>query len=160
MQLKPCNIDDNCLVLTPKIDLSIEYLFYIINKIRNEKWRYLYGRQITPFRIGSMKIIEPTLFSCNTNYDTIYKTVNPKKNRIKQIKFNSLKFKKFRITDLFDLERGHFHAIDQLKKGKYVTISRVSENNGLVGFYNKPKEAKIFDKNLITISTVTGDAFF
>ena len=160
VQLIPCNIDDNCLVLTPNIDMAIEYLFYIINKIRNEKWRYLYGRQITPFRIGNMKVIEPNSFSCNTIYDVLYKTVKPKKNKVKQLQFNTLKFKKFQITDLFNLERGHFHAIDQLKKGKYITISRVSENNGMVGFYNKPNGAKIFDENLITISTVTGDAFF
>ena len=55
--------------------------------------------------------------------------------------------------------RGHFHAIDKLEFGKYPTISRVSTDNGIVGFYEKPTNAKIFESGLLTVSTVTGDVF-
>jgi type I restriction-modification system DNA methylase subunit len=67
--------------------------------------------------------------------------------------------KKIQVTELFNLERGHFHALDKLEEGKYPTISRVSDNNGLVGFFEKPRGAKVFPAGIMTISTVTGDAF-
>ena len=46
-----------------------------------------------------------------------------------------------------------------MKSGKYPTVSRVGDDNGLVGFYDKPKKAEVFPKFLITVSTVTGDSF-
>jgi type I restriction enzyme M protein len=60
---------------------------------------------------------------------------------------------------LFELRRGHFHAIDRLEAGIYPTISRVSTDNGVVGFYDKPVKAAVFQEGLLTVSTVTGDAF-
>jgi hypothetical protein len=40
-----------------------------------------------------------------------------------------------------------------------MTISRVSDNNGVEGYYQPPQKAKIYQPGLITVSTVTGDAF-
>jgi type I restriction enzyme M protein len=53
-----CNVDDNCLVMTLRegISLSIEELYFIAAIIREEKWRYKYGRQVTPYRLGEHKI--------------------------------------------------------------------------------------------------------
>lgn len=72
VQLHPCNIDDNCLVVIPKIKVSLEYLFYVATKIRNEKWRYLYGRQITPARLGKMQVERPNSFVCDVSYDNVF----------------------------------------------------------------------------------------
>lgn len=54
VQEYPCNVDDNCMVMKLKdgIDLSIEEFYYVATVIREEKWRYKYGRQITPYRLG------------------------------------------------------------------------------------------------------------
>ncbi len=92
--------------------------------------------------------------------------------KIDKAKFNSLPpqqaetspiepfgWKEFKLSDLFSLERGHFHSIASLDKGKYPTISRVGTDNGLVGFFDKPDNAKIFNASTITVSTVSGDAF-
>ena len=70
-----------------------------------------------------------------------------------------INLREFQITDLSELERGDFHALNKLDKGSCFTISRVSTDNGLTGFYEKPEKARILNPNLITISTVTGDAF-
>ena len=53
-----CSIDDNCLVLIPKkkFNYSIEELYYISAIIRYNSWRFQYGRQITPKRIGKINI--------------------------------------------------------------------------------------------------------
>jgi len=70
-----------------------------------------------------------------------------------------LNWKRFKITELFDLGRGNFHSIADLDPGEYLTISRISTDNGLVGFFDKPTKAKIWEPKTLTVSTVTGDAF-
>lgn len=69
------------------------------------------------------------------------------------------RWRKFLVTDFFDLKRGNFHSIANLDSGAYPTVSRVSTDNGLVGFYDKPNKALIWTPGTITVSTVTGDAF-
>lgn len=68
-------------------------------------------------------------------------------------------WKKFLVTDLFDLKRGNFHSIANLDGGSYPTISRVSTDNGLVGFFDKPDKARVWEPGTISVSTVNGDAF-
>lgn len=69
------------------------------------------------------------------------------------------KWKAFNVTRLFKLKRGDFHSIADLDPGTSPTISRVSIDNGLVGFFEAPPKAKIYKPGIITVSTVTGDAF-
>ena len=73
--------------------------------------------------------------------------------------FGATKWKTFSITELFILKRGHFHSIAALDAGKFPTISRVSTDNGCVGFYDIPDGASIWPARTITVSSVTGDAF-
>jgi len=68
-------------------------------------------------------------------------------------------WKTFAVTDIFELHRGHFHSIADLDPGDYPTISRVSTDNGFVGFYDKPSKAKVWPVGTITVSSVTGDAY-
>lgn len=154
-----CNITDDCIILFPKDKYPIEYFYYIATVIRRTKWRYNYGRKITPKRISSIPVSSASNFKSKSYYSKLFSKYYPLKNK-KQIKKGKVnKFKEINITELFDIKRGHFHAIDKLTTGIYPTISRVSFDNGLVGFYNKPKNATKFIEPLITISTVTGDAF-
>lgn len=69
------------------------------------------------------------------------------------------KLSKVPITDIFNIDRGDFHAISKLQPGDSLTISRVSTDNGNVGFFAKPAKAKNYEPKTVTISTVTGDAF-
>lgn len=68
-------------------------------------------------------------------------------------------WRKFPVTEFFTLKRGSFHSITNLDPGKYPTISRVTTDNGLVGFYDQPPGAQIWEPSTITVSTVGGDAF-
>ena len=52
----PCSAYDNTLVLIPNTDTEPELLYYIAALLRLERWRYRYGRQITPPRLGNLKI--------------------------------------------------------------------------------------------------------
>lgn len=159
VQMYPCAVDDNCLVLEPKCELFIEYLFYIAFRVRTQKWRYRYGRQITPDRLAQLEVIPPEDFKADISYEHLAHSLYPKREHHSYNLETALATRMFQITELFELQRGHFHAIDRLEEGIYPTISRVSDNNGVVGFYNKPVKAKVFPKGIITVSTVTGDAF-
>lgn len=65
----------------------------------------------------------------------------------------------FKVKDILASQRGHFHSIAALDEGDYPTISRVSTDNGLVGFYDIPEGAEVLPPQTITVSTVTGDTF-
>src|ERR1041385_8191577 len=52
VQLDPCNVTDDCMVLTPRERFCKEYLFYVSAVIRRSKWRFNYGRKITPKRLS------------------------------------------------------------------------------------------------------------
>ena len=73
--------------------------------------------------------------------------------------FGHTEWSKFAIPQLFTLTRGNFHSIASLDPGHYPTISRVSTDNGCVGFYDIPDGASIWPAKTITVSTVAGDAF-
>jgi type I restriction enzyme M protein len=63
-----CGVTDDCLILTPKSDLGIEYLYYAAAILRIERWRFNYGRKITPDRICDFPMPQDSqLFEWITN---------------------------------------------------------------------------------------------
>ncbi len=159
VQLLPCTVTDDCILLIPEKYMTIEYLFYVATMVRFSRWRFNYARKITPTRLGVIEVLSYEEFKPTVFYAQMFERLYPKPNITPKHITLPLEYFDFNITKLFDLERGHFHAIDQLEAGNYPTISRVSVNNGVTGFYQKPARAKILPKLTITVSTVTGDAF-
>lgn len=53
VQLEPCGVNDDCLILLPKdgLDLPLSCFFIAAAIIRSERWRFTYGRKLTPPRI-------------------------------------------------------------------------------------------------------------
>jgi type I restriction enzyme M protein len=68
-------------------------------------------------------------------------------------------WKRLKVTDLFDLDRGDFHSLADLDPGTFPTISRIGTDNGLEGFYDKPEGARLWPPRTITVSSVSADAF-
>lgn len=56
VQLEPCAPNSDCLVLLPRHDMAVSELFLVASAIRGERWRYNYGRKITPERLAPVKI--------------------------------------------------------------------------------------------------------
>lgn len=58
VQLEPCGVNDDCLVLLPKVGkaLPLSCLFIAAAVIRLERWRFSYGRKLTPARICSFQM--------------------------------------------------------------------------------------------------------
>jgi hypothetical protein len=159
VQIYPCAVCDDNLVLEPRQKLPLEYFFYIAFRVRTQKWRYNYGRKITPNRLATLAVIPPEAFKLDISYKNLTSSLYPRKAYHPYDLEYPLNIRIFPVDKLFDTQRGHFHAIDRLESGIYATVSRASSDNGIVGFYNKPSKAKVFPKDIITVSTVSGDAF-
>jgi type I restriction enzyme M protein len=58
VHLEPCAPNSDCLVLIPKKDewASVPELLLAASAIRLERWRYNYGRKITPSRLANVKV--------------------------------------------------------------------------------------------------------
>jgi type I restriction-modification system DNA methylase subunit len=58
VQMEPCGVNDDCLILLPREDkaLPISCLFIAAAIIRLERWRFSYGRKLTPQRISSFRM--------------------------------------------------------------------------------------------------------
>ncbi|HSD98718.1 MAG TPA: N-6 DNA methylase [Patescibacteria group bacterium] len=51
-----CSPTADCLTFIPKGDLCVCELYYLVVTIRKERWRFNYGRKMTPARIGRIRV--------------------------------------------------------------------------------------------------------
>ena len=58
VQLEPCAVNDDCLILLPKKGqkVNLAQMFIVAATLQIEKWRFTYGRKLTPSRIAEFKI--------------------------------------------------------------------------------------------------------
>lgn len=150
VQTNFCSVDDNCLVLEPKHKLSLNYLFYVATKVRIQRWRYMYGRQITPYRIGKMEIEKPEEYKSDVSYEILAKKLIPQKTKriTSDIKVENIKT--FRLDEIFDIRSGDFHSVEDLNPGLIPLVSCSDTDNGIAGFYDIPKENTYI--NMITVA--------
>ncbi len=59
VQLEPCAVNDDCLVLLPRESLSLGQLAIAAATLRLERWRFNYGRKLTPSRIAAFRMADP-----------------------------------------------------------------------------------------------------
>jgi len=64
VQLEPCAVNDDCLILLPKPNLGVSMVDLIVAaaSLQSEKWRFTYGRKLTPSRIASFRMPGVTEF--------------------------------------------------------------------------------------------------
>lgn len=56
VQKWPCGVTDDCLILVPKKGVDREFLYIAAAVVRQERWRFNYGRKITPERIAGYPV--------------------------------------------------------------------------------------------------------
>lgn len=56
VQMLPCGVTSDCLLLIPKPGTDLDDLFIAAATIRLERWRFNYGRKITPSRIANFQL--------------------------------------------------------------------------------------------------------
>jgi hypothetical protein len=52
----PCGATSDCLILLPRPKVPLEVLYIVAAVIRQEKWRFNYGRKMTPARIAQFPV--------------------------------------------------------------------------------------------------------
>ena len=147
VQLLNCSIDNNCLVLRPKQKLSVEQLFQVAYQIRLTKWKYKYGRQITPTRLREEEII---LEDVNIKYEELQKKLLPKESKRRNIKPLG-KLKIFKLKKLFKVVKGKGSYLEHLDTGKTPVVSTQAQDCGVVGFYEIEPS---FKRNQITVGRI------
>jgi hypothetical protein len=156
VQLIDCSIDNNCLVLVPKKELTIEQLFQIAFQIRLNKWRYKYGRQITPAKIEAQEII---LENLKVNFDKMVKELTPKE-KPKQIIQENKNIEVMKVKDLCEIKKKTAipqNAMNLNGNVPYVTTS--SMNNGVSQFADE--EPNFEGKCLsVAMNGSVGEVFF
>ncbi len=149
------------IVLEPKIPLSDTELMTYSSLITSTlSWKYSYGRMVTKKRFEKEYVpVYNNSYESKFSYNDLFTnslSLTHKKESSANL-FPTLK--RVPVTELFKLDHGDFHSINGLSFGDLPTVSRLNKNNGIVGYYELPDNANIYKPLLITVSTVTGDAF-
>ena len=147
-----CSVTDDLILLLPKKKLEIEFLYYVVVLIRSQKWRYNYGRKITPKRLGKIEI---DMSGYNLKKIKEYrKRILEKAQKANDIKrkiySGKKKKKKFRLYQLMDIIYGQ-HEINSkefLRLGNNIVVSSQRSDNGCYGFFDI---ATFFKKPVISV---------
>jgi len=83
----------------------------------------------------------------------------PTKSKRGSLPLSIFRWKAFSVNALFTINRGYFHSLNALATGDCRTVSRISTDNGTVGYFEIPDKAEVYPQGRITVSTVGGDAF-
>jgi hypothetical protein len=155
---------DDVGVLVPRKPMHEKSLLYVAAMLGREKWRYSYGRKCYLDKIQSVRIPLP-MHDGSIDEKSISELIaEPLANYLptaqkKAMPANRIIWRKFILSDLFDLDHGDFNSYGDFPAGNKMIISRSAENNGLAGYYRPPKDAREFGIGVLTVSTVTGDTF-
>lgn len=155
VQDEDCSVDDNCLVLIPQKKLSQEELFQIAFQIRLNKWKYRYGRQITPERLATQKI---SLIESKLNYNKLSKKFLPEKSKkIKVLENKNVKL--IKVNDLCDIQKRTALPQNALEENGTPYVTATSKNNGISNFVNEEPNTKA--KCLtVALNGSVGETFF
>ena len=163
LQEQSCCVDDNCLVLIPKKNIDPCRLYQVVYQIRLNKWKYKYGRQITPKRLESQVI---SLIDSKIEYKNFVKQITPKKNKKIKIQEN----KNIKLVPLVHISKKQENGLcclnnktalpkNQLNNGDTPYVTTSSFNNGVTGFFDN--EANFKGKCLtVALNGSVGETFF
>lgn len=161
---------DDVAVLVPMREMRDSTLLYLASLLNAMQWRYSYGRKCFQQKLINISLTVPVvdgdgeegvIIDEDAIAHLLPKEVRdyiPSKQR-RRVPTKPLLWKSVQITDILNLERGDFHSITALDDGEYMTVSRVTVNNGVVGYYERPDDAIVYGAGCITVSTVGGDTF-
>lgn len=141
-----CSVDDHMLILIPKGEMTLEELYQVAYQIRLTKWKYRYGRGITPDRIEKQPIL---LVKSKLSYTQFTSQLLPLTKKKTAVKIHQTKF--VPLADLCNIERAYSLYMDETDRSEervaYITTTEF--DNGLGIFCN---EQPIFKKGSLTVS--------
>jgi Type I restriction modification DNA specificity domain len=128
-----CVITSDCMVLTPKVELTIQEIYWYVLLIRKSKNLFSYSRKITPKRLGQILIpnhIPEWVF--NFKWDTDFE-VNTSLNRT-IVSLQSREWHFFVYNQIFDLKKGERIVNAAIKSGNTPCIRPIEGNNGVYDY--------------------------
>ena len=138
------------LPITPENKIDFDFMEAFIRELEEERIRELEEERIR----------ELTAYLKVSGFDN-YKLSKCESEALAH--FNELKWKEFRIGDLFDIltskKRFDANKIKILNEGKYPYIVRTSLNNGIKGYLNESEEF-LNDENTISFGQDTATMFY
>ena len=160
---------DDVAVLVPRVQMQEATLNYVTAYLNTLQWRYSYGRKCFKKKLEKLQMFVPLVKdgdNLRLDETTIerafardYRQSLPPRATKGITTIPMLSWEGVGLEDLFWIRRGDFHSIAALDNGPHMTISRTAFDNGVVGYYQCPKQANLYPAGRITISTVSGDAF-
>jgi len=146
-------------VLIPKKPMSLQLKQYCCLCLRNNSYRFSYGRQAD----RSLKNLElPEKIPSWIKTDILDIKKLDESISSKSIKLELGRWKWFSYDYLFDIEKGHYNKRPS-KNGNVNFISASSSNNGITDKIKKTVIEKLYDGNCITIvnnGASTATAFY
>ncbi len=160
-QKNKCCINDNCLVLKPKFDLSEQQMLYYAQIITMFKQKFpAYGRNVTPSRIRNIKIPNISEIPIWVNEIQILdlEHLSDKILNIDTPELNTENWREYKLySNLFEMEAGKYYPLTSFERGETPLISSTNDNNGITKFTNlKP----VYGGNCITIGKVSCSAYY
>lgn len=150
-----CCIDDNCLVLKPIQEMSDGEMIFTTLLINKDRYRYMYGRQVTPARIGEIELPEIPSYAKNKNLEDVKYLANKLIN--KELFLNIENWRWFNLGDLFTFEKGERLTKPDRIYGVIPLITAGENDNG-VSEYISLEDFK--DRKKIFENGITVDMFF
>lgn len=153
-----CVINSDCMVLIPKKSFDLKEKLYFVLCMRKEKYRYNYGRKVTPERLGN------TLVS-NLFPDWIYQTEAKGYINIHysvhngNLNLHHRNWKMFKYHEIFNFKKGQRIINTDMDTGETPCIRPIESNNGV---YRLIDIAPNHKGNTITVSYngSVGEAFY
>ena len=161
---------DDIGVLIPRVAVSSVTLVYLVAVLNAMRWRFSYGRKCFRNKLKHLKIQVPVIREngdCRLDEQQISEIVGQIEldRRPKSYQpecggiIDAHEWRTVRLDELFVPKRGDFHSLARLDPGNVATVSRTERDNGVVGYYTPPDNANVYPPGLITVSSVSGDAF-
>ena len=153
-QKNKCAVDDNTLVLKPKMNFSEREMIFYSLVIRKYKKCFMYGRQVTPkkadeFDIPSRDEIPSWIYEMEIpTYDDIAESKTQEKIELPQIN----EWKSFTYDEIFNIKKGNGISLTEAKKnpGNNAYVTSTCENNGVAVYTSAEPTEKA---NTITVNT-------
>lgn len=142
-------------VLEPDKSMAKSELYWYASYINQAiRWRFSFGRMLKKERLEKLQF---PYFETATIPD--FAALVPNKPKKMKLVFQEIHWGKFKVSKLFNVKRGDFHSLARLVDGDVMTVSRISENNGIAGYFERPEKAQLHSTGDITVSTLGGDSF-
>lgn len=152
---------DDIGVLDPIEPMSPRILLYVAALLNARRWRYSYGRKCFKHKLEAVEIEMPVDMR-DIEKLLAHISLDKRPRIVKQTPARPVQGGEWverRLDELFVLKRGDFHSLKKLAAGLFATVSRTEADNGVVGYFEQSYGSTLHPPGLITVSTVSGDAF-